>query len=73
MQNLTTPKATLIGLSLIALAIATTPFTSGFVQPAIAQSGIQKVIICDHLDPNVCAGVHWDFLTEKNALFTRAN
>ena len=46
MTNLTTPKATLIGLSLIAAAIATTPLTSSLVQPANAQNGITKVQIC---------------------------
>jgi hypothetical protein len=46
MKNLTTPKAILIGLSLIALAIASTPLTSSLVQPAHAQSGVQRVAIC---------------------------
>ena len=49
MENLTTPKAILIGLSLIAAAIATTPLTSSLVEPANAQStisGVQQVQIC---------------------------
>ena len=56
MTNLTTPKAVLIGLSLIAAAIATTPLTSSLVQPANAQNGIQKVQICDR---SQCAGIHY--------------
>ena len=58
MTNLTTPKATLIGLSLIAAAIATTPLTSSLVQPANAQNGIQKVQICDATGM-VCADVNY--------------
>ena len=52
MTNLTTPKAILIGLSLIAAAIATTPFSSSLVEPANAQvgrnsrDGIPQVQIC---------------------------
>ena len=56
MTNLTTPKATLIGLSLIAAAIATTPLTSSLVQPANAQNGITKVQICNS-NGNWCAAV----------------
>lgn len=56
MTNLTTPKAILIGLSLIAAAIATTPLTSSLVQPAHAQSGVQQVAICS-LSGLKCANV----------------
>jgi hypothetical protein len=46
MQNLTTPKAILIGLSLIAAAIASMPFTGSRVMPAHAQNEPMKVQIC---------------------------
>ena len=46
MKNLTTPQALLIGLSLIALAIASIPFSSGIVKDAHA-SNVQKIAICD--------------------------
>ena len=47
MKNLTTPKAILFGLGLIALAIASVPYSSQIVKSAFASSGIQKVVICD--------------------------
>jgi len=53
MKNLTTPQAILIGLSLIALAIASIPFSSGIVKDAHA-SNIQKIAICD-INSNRCA------------------
>tara|TARA_R110000851_G_scaffold243484_3_gene396109 strand:+ start:51 stop:314 length:264 start_codon:yes stop_codon:yes gene_type:complete len=46
MKNLTTPKAIVYGLGLIALAIATTPFTSELIKPAHAVQGLTKVQIC---------------------------
>ena len=55
MKNLTTPKAILFGLGLIALAIASVPYSSQMIKPAFASSGIQKVQICD--DHGDCAGV----------------
>jgi len=65
MKNLTTPKAILIGLSLIAAAIATTPFSSSLVEPANAQGGansrdgITQVQICG-----------WNY-TDKQAEFLK--
>ena len=53
MKNLTTPKAILFGLGLIALAIASVPYSSSIVKPAFANN-IQKVEICD---PWSCAEV----------------
>ena len=46
MKNLTTPQAILIGLTLIAFAIASIPFSSGIVKDAHA-SNVQKIAICD--------------------------
>jgi hypothetical protein len=56
MRNLTTPQAVLGGLALIALAIASIPYSSNIVTPAHA-SGIQKVYICSYRNPNFCADV----------------
>jgi hypothetical protein len=52
MQNLTTPKAILIGLSFMAVAIASLPFTDNVVPAANAQNEIMKVQICD--DDDIC-------------------
>ena len=46
MKNLTTPKAILFGLFLIAIAIASIPFSSTLVKDVQASSYIQKVQIC---------------------------
>ena len=56
MKNLTTPKAILFGLGLIALAIASAPYSSQIIKPAFANSNIQKVALCDH-STEVCARV----------------
>lgn len=45
MENLTTPKAILLGLGLIALAIASVPYSSMLVKEAHANS-IQRVQVC---------------------------
>ena len=48
MKNLTTPQAILCGLALIALAIASIPYSSNIVSPAQATTDrIQKVTICN--------------------------
>jgi len=47
MKNLTTPQAVLGGLALIALAVASIPYSSNIVTPAHAKTGIQKVEICN--------------------------
>ena len=59
MKNLTTPQAILCGLSLIALAIASIPYSSNIVTPAHASShgwaapseevasDVQKVVLCN--------------------------
>ena len=65
MENLTTPKAILFGLGLIALAIASVPYSSKLVKEAQANS-IQRVQICGMVNvygKNVleCAGLQSDF------------
>ena len=62
MKNLTTPHAILLGLFLIALAIASIPYSSNFVKPALADGHIQKVALCT-LTGDACATV---FYTNEN-------
>ena len=47
MKNLTTPQAILCGLGLIALAIASVPYSSMIIKPAYANNGVNKIAICD--------------------------
>jgi hypothetical protein len=47
--ELTTPKAILIGMSLIAVAIASIPYSKSVVTEAHAANGVQKVTICDEI------------------------
>ena len=55
MHKLTTPKAILLGLGLIALAIATVPYSSSLVKTAhanqlpLTEDGFLKVKICNML------------------------
>ena len=45
---MTTPKAILIGLTFIAIAIASIPYSNNVVTPALASSNIvHKIAICD--------------------------
>ena len=46
MKNMTTPQAILVGLSLIAIAIASLPFSNGVIEEAHADMP-QKVMICN--------------------------
>ena len=46
MKNLTVPQAILFGLGLIALAIASVPYSSKIVKPAFASNGVHKIAIC---------------------------
>ena len=57
MTNLTTPQAILCGFALIALAIASLPYSSNIVTLAHANTGIQKVAICDPEDTHRCVDV----------------
>ena len=65
---MTTPKAILIGLTFIAVAIASIPYSSNVVTPALA-SGITRVAICD-LNGSDCANVNtlgvWNTLMVRN-------
>ena len=56
MKNLTTPQAILCGLGLIALAIASVPYSSQIVKPAYASNGVNKIAICDEYG-NKCATI----------------
>ena len=47
MKNLTTPQAILCGLGLIALAIASVPYSTQIVKPAHASNGVNKIAICN--------------------------
>ena len=47
MKNLTTPQAILFGFGLVALAIASIPYSSQIVTPAFASNGVHKIAICD--------------------------
>ena len=57
MKNLTTPQAILGGFVLVALAIASIPYSSNIVSPAHAAGGVQKVAICDVINPKYCAEI----------------
>ena len=46
MKNLTAPRAVLGGLALIALVIASIPYSSNIVTPAHAAGGVKKVAVC---------------------------
>ena len=56
MKNLTTPKAILFGLGLIALAIASVPYSSKIIKPAYASDGVHKIAICDE-SGSACATI----------------
>ena len=47
MKNLTTPQSILCGFGLVALAIASIPYSSQIVKPAYASSGVNKIAICN--------------------------
>ena len=73
MKNLTTPQAILCGFALIALAIASLPYSSNIVTLAHANTGIQKVAICDPEDTHRCVDVMPFFkrgMDSKNYLMT---
>ena len=56
MKNFTTPQAILCGFGLVALAIASVPYSSQIVKPAYASNGVNKIAICD-VSGNKCAGM----------------
>ena len=47
---MTTPQAILSGFALVALAIASLPYTNGLISPAFASGEPMKVQICDRYD-----------------------
>ena len=47
MKNLTIPQAILCGFGLVALAIASVPYSSQIVKPAYASNGVNKIAICN--------------------------
>ena len=54
---MTTPKAILIGLTFIAVAIASIPYSNNVVTPALASNHIvHKIAICDEYGYS-CAGI----------------
>ena len=66
MKNLTTPQAILCGFGLVALAIASVPYSSQIIKPAFADNGVQKVSICDEWRDN-CA-----FILKKDGRYSLA-
>ena len=56
MKNLTTPQAIICGFGLVALAIASVPYSSQIIKPAFASNGVNKIAICNP-DGNLCAKV----------------
>ena len=58
MKNLTTPQSILCGFGLVALAIASIPYSSQIVKPANANAnGVQRVAICTNLQSWDCGDV----------------
>ena len=57
MKNLTTPQAILCGFGLVALAIASVPYSSQIVKPAFASNKVHKIAICNEYG-NKCAKVN---------------
>ena len=49
MRNLTSPQAILLGLGLVAIAVASIPYSSKLIKPAIADlhGEVQKVTLCN--------------------------
>ena len=62
---MTTPKAILIGLTFIAVAIASIPYSNNVVTPALASSDVQMVAICS-LNGRNCADVYDGYLSIWN-------
>ena len=56
MKNLTTPQSILCGFGLVALAIASIPYSSQIVKPAYVSNGVNKIAICNE-NGNGCAEV----------------
>ena len=68
MKNLTTPQAILCGFALIALAIASIPYSSNIVSAAQANNNtIHKIAICD-VEGSNCADIHVSPLGNRRSL-----
>ena len=59
MKNLTIPQAILCGFGLVALAIASVPYSSNIVKPAFASNKVHKIAIC-HPNGFMCADISGD-------------
>ena len=55
---MTTPKAILLGLTFIAVAIASIPYSNNVVSPALASGHVQKVAVCT-VSGNSCADIFY--------------
>ena len=60
MKNLTTLQAILCGFGLVALAIASVPYSSQIIKPAYASNGVNKIAICDQ-SGSKCADIYNNF------------
>ncbi len=56
MKNLTIPQAILFGFGLIAIAIASVPYSNLIIKPAYATNGVNKIAICNKYG-NRCASI----------------
>ena len=60
MKNLTTPQAILCGFGLVALAIASVPYSSKIIKPAFASSPVHKIALCN-VSGSKCAEIYHGF------------
>ena len=72
MKNLTTPQAILCGFGLVALAIASIPYSSQIVKPAYAYDNVQKVAICDETG-RYCAEVVGSYIGSNTLSVTQTS
>ena len=72
MKNLTTPQAILCGFGLVALAIASTPYSSQIIKPAHAYGDVQKVAICDETGRH-CADVVGSYIGSNTLRVTQTS
>ena len=64
MKNLTTPQSILCGFGLVALAIASVPYSSQIVKPAYASNGVNKIAICN-VSGSKCASIYSNYGTNR--------
>ena len=60
---MTTPQAIVTGFALVALAIASLPYSNGLISPAFAANEPMKGVICNRSGVH-CADVSWDAALE---------